>query len=92
MECQVVRLAFRLRGSNWHLSAVKHECAYVCPQHLTGQVLPEMKNVLGNSVSASEGRPVLHIFVFKCIVSLTVVVYYRVRAVSSREESSDKPF
>jgi len=29
-------------------------------------------------------------FLLKCIASLTVVVYYRARVVSSREDSSDK--
>ena len=62
MGYRVIRLAFRLTGNNWLLSPVKHECACVCPQHLTGQVLLEMNNVLENSESASEGSPVLRSF------------------------------
>ena len=61
-ECRAVRLISHLLGSNWHLSLVKHECACVYPQHLIGQVLPDMNNVLENSVLASEGYPVLRFF------------------------------
>jgi len=49
-----------------------------------------MNSVLENLVSAFEVRPVLRFFLFKCIVLLTVVVYYHARAVLSREDSSDK--
>jgi len=62
MGCRVVRLIFRLIGSNWYLSPVTHEYVCVCPQHLIGQVLPDMNNVLENLVSASEGYPVLRSF------------------------------
>jgi len=62
MGCRVVRLIFRLIGSNWHMSSVKHECVCIYPQYLIGQVLPEMNNVLENLVLASEGYPVLRFF------------------------------
>jgi len=62
MGCRVVRLTFRLAGNNWLLSPVKRECACVCPQHLIGQVLLNMNNVLGNAGLASEGCPVPRCF------------------------------
>jgi len=62
MGCRVVQLISRLLGNTWHLSPVKHECAGVCPQHLIGQVLPDMNNVLENLVVASESHPVLLFF------------------------------
>jgi len=67
MECRVVRLAFRLIGNNWLLSPVKHECACVCPQHLTGQVLPDINNVLENSVLVTDGHPVLCFFFYNAL-------------------------
>jgi len=62
MGCRVVRLTFRLAGNNWLLSPVKRECACVCPQHLIGQVLLDMNNVLENAAPFFEGRPVLCVF------------------------------
>ena len=62
MGYQVVRLIFRLTGSSWLLSLVKHEYACFCPEHPIGQVLPDMNNVLEYSVLASEGSLVLRFF------------------------------